>query len=83
MSADILAIEHFLLPGTLIIADGRTANARFLRANLQRDWLYYHDSQADQNYFELSEKPLGVYNERQINFCLGDSFFERLKEFNN
>jgi hypothetical protein len=83
MSADILAIEHFLLPGTLIITDGRTANARFLRTNLQRDWLYCHDSQADQHYFELAEKPLGVYNERQIKFCLGDSFFERLKEFDN
>lgn len=31
MSADILTIEHFLLPGTLIVVDGRTANARFLR----------------------------------------------------
>ena len=30
MSADILSIEHFLLPGTLIVIDGRTANARFL-----------------------------------------------------
>ena len=31
MSADILAIEHFLLPGTLVVVDGRTANARFLK----------------------------------------------------
>jgi hypothetical protein len=30
MSADILRMEHFLLPGTLIVVDGRTANARFL-----------------------------------------------------
>ena len=29
MSADILTFEHFLQPGTLIIIDGRTANARF------------------------------------------------------
>ena len=25
MAGDILAIEHFLLPGTLIVVDGRTA----------------------------------------------------------
>ena len=29
MAADILSIEHFLHPGTLIVIDGRTANARF------------------------------------------------------
>ena len=31
MSADILYIEYFLEPGTFIIVDGRTANARFLK----------------------------------------------------
>ena len=31
MSGDILTFEHFLQPGTLIIVDGRTANARFLK----------------------------------------------------
>ncbi len=38
MAADLLAIEHFLLPGTLILVDGRTANARFLKCNFQRNW---------------------------------------------
>jgi len=71
MSADILAIEHFLLPGTLIIVDGRTANARFLKANLQRDWDYHHSVEFDQHFFELRESPLGIYNKRQIDFCLG------------
>ena len=79
MSADILAIEHFLLPGTLIVVDGRTANARFLRSNLQRDWSYFHHEDFDQHYFELTERPLGIYNKRQIDFCLGDSFYERIK----
>jgi len=78
MSADILAIEHFLLPGTLIVTDGRTANARFLKTNLQRDWIYHHDRDSDQHYFELSETPLGIYNQRQIEFCLGAAYFERL-----
>jgi hypothetical protein len=80
MSADILSFEHFLVPGTLIVTDGRTANARFLKANLQRDWYYCHDQEADQHYFELVEEPLGIYNKRQIEFCLGVSYFDRLSE---
>ena len=43
ISADILGIEYFLLPCTLIVIDGRTANARFLKTNLLRKWSYYHD----------------------------------------
>jgi hypothetical protein len=74
MSADILAIEHFLLPGTLIVVDGRTANARFLKTNLQRNWSYYHSESYDQHFFELKESPLGVYNKRQIEFCLGPNW---------
>lgn len=78
MSADLLALEHFLLPGTLIVVDGRTANARFLKSNFQRNWIYCHDEIADQHFFELSEKPLGVYNQRQLNYCLGKNFFNRV-----
>ena len=78
MSADILAIEHFLLPGTLVVVDGRTANARFLKSNFQRNWSHYHDVEFDQHYFELVETPLGVYNKKQIDYCLGDDFYERL-----
>ena len=68
MSADILAIEHFLLPGTLIVIDGRTANARFLKTNFQRNWDYYHNKEYDQHFFILDEEPLGVYNKRQLDF---------------
>ena len=78
MAADILTFEHFLTPGTLIVTDGRTANARFIRSNLQRDWCYCHDADNDQHYFELLEPPLGIYNKRQIEFCLGDAYFSRL-----
>ena len=78
MSADILAIENFLLPGTLIVVDGRTANSRFLKANLQRNWYYHHSYKYDQHYFELLEKPLGIYNKKQIDFCLGKDFYSRL-----
>ena len=74
MSADILTFEHFLLPGTLIVVDGRTANARFLKTNLQRNWVYHHSEEYDQHFFELKEAPLGIYNQRQIEFCLGTEF---------
>jgi len=68
MSADILALEHFLLPGTLIVVDGRTANARFLKTNFQRDWTYKYFNDYDQHFFELNEDPLGPYNAKQIEF---------------
>lgn len=69
MSADILIIEPFLLPGTLIITDGRTANARFILNNLQRNWEYCHFVKEDIHAFELVEKPLGKINEIQLDFC--------------
>jgi len=79
MTGDVLLLEHFFLPGTLLVSDGRTANARFVKANLQRDWNYCYDEEVDQHYFELSENPLGIYNRRQINFCLGEGYYRRLK----
>lgn len=78
MSADILSFEHFIHPGTLIIVDGRTANARFLRTNLQRRWSYYYSENWDQHFFELLEKPLGKYNKSMIDYCLGQEFYQRL-----
>jgi hypothetical protein len=69
MAGDLLAIEHFLLPGTLIVVDGRTANARFLKANFQRSWRYQYFKNFDQHFFELDESPLGVWNNRQIKFA--------------
>ena len=77
MAADILVFEHFLPPGTLIVVDGRTANARFLATNLQRRWSYWHAVEFDQHFFELVETPLGPYNARQIEHCLGDDFSAR------
>jgi len=68
MAADILRLEHFLLPGTLIVVDGRAANARFLKCNLQRNWSYKYIDAYDQHFFELIEKPLGKYNKKQIAF---------------
>lgn len=70
MASDLLRIEHFLLPGTLVVIDGRTANARFLAANFQRNWTYSEDTEGDVHFFELTEPPLGPHNRRQLEFCL-------------
>ena len=78
MAADILLLEHFLQPSTLIIVDGRTANARFLQCNLQRSWSHCYNEEWDQHFFELQETPLGVYNKRMIDFCLGENFYNRI-----
>ena len=76
MSADLLAIEHFMLPGTMILVDGRSANARFLAANFQRRWSYRHHPAADIHTFEMIEPPLGPYNRTQIEFSLGADWLD-------
>ena len=37
MVCDILKFEYFYTPGTLIVCDGRGANAKFLRDNFKRN----------------------------------------------
>ena len=68
MSADILKIEYFLNPGTIILIDGRGANSNFLRSNLQRKWLYKYLKHVDQHFFYLSDKPYGVLSKKLLNF---------------
>lgn len=80
MMADILSMEHFLCPGTLIIFDGRTANARFVKSNLQRNWSYIYIEEFDQHFFELLEPPLGEHNKKKIDYCLGKNYYERLNK---
>ena len=74
MSADIVRVEFFLEPGTLILVDGRTANARFLKSYLRRNWVYLHDPIGDIHYFELQEEPLGPFNKLKLEFCLNGSW---------
>lgn len=68
MSCDILKIEHFLLPGTIILSDGRTANIRFLKLNFQRNWVHIDDTENDQHILYLNEKSLGKINNQILNF---------------
>ncbi len=58
MAADLLFMEPILLPGTDILIDGRTANARFLERNFQRNWLVNWLPDQDMTTFFLSERPL-------------------------
>ena len=68
MSCDILKFENFLLPGTIILIDGRTINARYLMNNFKRKWKHYFNGESDQTVFVLDEKPLGPFNKEQIKF---------------
>ena len=68
MSCDILKIEFFLTLGTILVIDGRGANAEFLKKNFLRKWSYTYVKRVDQHIFILNEKPLGKYNLNQIKF---------------
>ena len=68
ISSDVLKIEHLLLPGTLILWDGQTNNARFTQTNLQRKWKNTHLFKQDISISEQIEEPLGPYNKRQLKF---------------
>ena len=68
MVSDILKLEYFYTPGTIIIIDGRTANAKFIKDNFKRNWRYLHDFENDQHIFYLSDPLLGKYNKLQLEF---------------
>ena len=73
MNCDILKIEHYLTPGTIILIDGRTSNANFLRNNLKRNWLYSRDEDRDHSTFVLNDVPIGILNRKQIKFYFDKS----------
>ncbi len=68
MVCDILKFEYFYTPGTIIISDGRSANAKFLKDNLKRKWGYIDDQKNDQHIFWLDDPSLGKYNTEQLKF---------------
>ncbi|MFL2569175.1 MAG: hypothetical protein ACJ0QH_00525 [Flavobacteriales bacterium] len=69
MAADLLLMESILLPGTYILVDGRTNNARFLKNNFQRNFEMSWNKDDDVTSFELKEERLGKYN------ILGSDFY--------
>ncbi len=68
MMCDVLKFEYFFIPGTIIILDGRAANAKFLKDHFKRKWRYIRDIKNDQHVFLLKDPILGKYNKLQIEF---------------
>lgn len=67
ISSDILKIEHFLIPGTIILCDGRGAQVDFLKCNLKRKW-FYKKLNYDQHMFLLKSNSFGFHNENLLKF---------------
>jgi hypothetical protein len=68
MMCDILKLEYYYTPGTIIVIDGRGANAKFLKDHFKRNWLYKNDHHNDQHIFYLNDSVLGKYNKLQLDF---------------
>ncbi len=80
MAADLLLIEPYLWPGTWVVTDGRTANARFLLSNFQRQWEALHDPYGDRTIMRLAEEPWGVVSGRHADQRLEFSRLLRKKQ---
>ena len=76
IAADLLRLEPILLPGTMFLVDGRTANVRFLAHHLYRNWKITHDLVGDITVFELQEPPLGEKQRIILKYQLRESFTE-------
>ncbi len=68
MVGDILSIEFFLIPGTIILSDGRSANIEFLMKNFKRKWHHKRLKKEDQHLLILTDNSLGRLNDRLIKF---------------
>ena len=68
MVSDLLKIEFFLIPGTIIVADGRAANVQFLIKNFKREWLYYYHKSTDMHLMYLNATSLGLSNNNRLKF---------------
>lgn len=72
ISADLLGMEPWLLPGTCVVIDGRSANSRFLQNHFYRNWVTAWDRLGDVTIMELQEDPLGAINEAHLSYCLSN-----------
>ena len=68
LNSDLIKIEYFLIPGTIVLLDGRGANASFLKNNLQRKWSYHNEKKYDQHIFHLNDNSIGKYNDLILDF---------------
>ena len=65
-SSDILFLEPILIPGTIVIFDGRRSNFRFVLSNLQRDWAVETSEANDVAGLFLREDSLGQKNKSDL-----------------
>lgn len=68
MQCDLLKIEYFLIPGTIIVVDGRASNSKFLKDFFKRKWIYKNHVKFDQHSFVLDDPVLGKINSDQLKF---------------
>ena len=68
MGCDILKLEYFYTPGTIIVIDGRSANAKFIKDHFKRKWIHNFDIKNNQNIFYLNDPVIGKYSKLQLEF---------------
>jgi hypothetical protein len=73
MVMDLLLLEPILWPESYVITDGRTANARFLKARFLREWESMHDPFGDRTIFRLAETPFGSISSEHIQLRIKES----------
>tara|TARA_Y100001978_G_scaffold47623_1_gene42684 strand:- start:19024 stop:19791 length:768 start_codon:yes stop_codon:yes gene_type:complete len=66
ISSDILKIESWLEPATILLIDGRIANVRYLKGKFYRNWEWAESKDGRFNVAILNEKPLGYYNSKML-----------------
>lgn len=72
MSADLLYLEPCLYPGSYVMIDGRTLNARFLASQLRRTWAFCCYTRSDITTGELQEFPVGERDRARLLYQLGE-----------
>jgi hypothetical protein len=65
-ACDILKIENQLKPSTILLIDGLTNYANFLKNNLKRNWQYARLDREDISLFQLCDDSLGYINDAYL-----------------
>jgi hypothetical protein len=68
ITCDLIHLEAFLLPGTFVVFDGLTNNARFNRRSLTRTWLAHESISLDYTMLVLDEPPIGIHHINQLKY---------------
>ena len=66
VSSDILSIESWLSPGTILVIDGREANVRYLKSKCYRNWEWADNKDSKITVAFLNEDPIGKYNKSKL-----------------